>query len=158
LTEALDLICGHGSVALIEHKSGDAATCVQLLRERGLINRVVVISFDWSYLRVFHQLEPAQALGALGPPTHLLDGRKPLRRRRQLSARWLDDLAGTGAQIAVWNRRVSKAAIAEAHDRAFKVWTYTINETKLARFLLDAGVDGLITNHPPLIQRVVSRT
>jgi glycerophosphoryl diester phosphodiesterase len=153
LVEALDLICDHGSVALIEHKSGDAATCVQLLRERELINRVVVISFDWSYLRDFHELEPTQVLGALGPPTRRVDGLKPSRRRGSLSAQWLNDLAGTGARLVVWNRRVSKVTVNSAHERGLKVWIYTVNETKLAQSLWASGVDGLITNHPPLIQQ-----
>lgn len=46
LTEALATI-QRGSVTLIERKAGDAATCARLLRERGLINHVVVQSFDW---------------------------------------------------------------------------------------------------------------
>jgi len=65
LSEALDFICGHGGVALIERKSGDAATLAKLLRERDLINKVVVISFNWKFLREFHELEPSQVLGAL---------------------------------------------------------------------------------------------
>jgi len=156
LTEALSAICDHGKVALIEHKSGDAATCVRLLRERKLINRVVIISFDWSYLRAFHDLEPSQVLGALGPPTHLVNGRKPGRRKKPLSAEWLDDLATTGAKLAVWNRRVSKTAVSHAHDRGLKVWIYTVNSPGLARQLLACGVDGLITNHPPLIRKIIT--
>ena len=153
LTEALDLICGQGSATVIEHKSGDAATCVQLLRERQCINRVVVISFDWSYLHNFHELEPSQLLGALGPPTHLVDGRKPKRRSKSLGVKWLDDLAGTGAKLAVWNRHVSKDAVAQAHQRGLKVWVYTVNDPAQAAQLLGAGVDGLITNKLSEIQR-----
>jgi glycerophosphoryl diester phosphodiesterase len=67
LTEALQLI-QPANITLIEQKQGDAATCVKLLRERDLINRVVVQSFDWSYLRDFHALVPEQILGALGTP------------------------------------------------------------------------------------------
>jgi len=152
LTEALDCICGAGSVALIEHKSGDAATCVELLRERNLVNKVVVISFNWSYLRELHELEPAQALGALGRPTHLTDGREPARSSKQLSVEWLDALADTGAKLAVWNKQVSKASVDLAHQRGLKVWIYTVNDTGLAAQLLDAGVDGIITNEIRLIR------
>jgi glycerophosphoryl diester phosphodiesterase len=45
LSEALDVI-QRGSVTLIERKAGDAATCVKLLRERDLINRVIVQAFQ----------------------------------------------------------------------------------------------------------------
>lgn len=152
LAEALQFICGQGAVALIEHKSGDAATCARLLRERNLINRVVVISFDWSWLRAFHELEPAQALGALGVPTHLADGRRPPRRRRQLGGDWLDDLAATGASVTVWNRSVSKPAIQLAHRRGLKVWVYTVNDLRQAGQLIERGVDGIITNDPALLR------
>ena len=46
LEEALDFICGNDGVPLIEHKSGDAETLAHILRERRLINKVVVISFQ----------------------------------------------------------------------------------------------------------------
>ena len=68
LAQALEVI-QRGSVTLIERKAGDAATCVKLLRERDLVDRVVVQAFDWDYLRDFHRLEPTQVLGALGPPS-----------------------------------------------------------------------------------------
>ena len=63
LTEALDAIQGSGGVTLIERKQGDAATLVRLLCEKKLINQLVVQSFDWQYLKEFHELEPTQVLG-----------------------------------------------------------------------------------------------
>jgi len=156
LTEALDFICGHGVVALIEHKSGDAETLVALLCERKLINHVVVISFDWKFLREFHALDETQILGALGPPIRSADGRKPSGHSKKLCARSLDELEETGARIVVWNRRISKASVQRAHERGLKVWIYTVDDPKLAKQLLDIGVDGIITNHPPLIRNVVA--
>ncbi len=145
LTEALDFISGHGGVAVIERKSGDAATLAKLLRDRHLINKVVVISFNWRFLRELHQLEPSQILGALGPPTRLTNGRRPTRIRRGLSVR-LSDLKKTGASIAVWNQRVSKGVVQRARKRGLSVWVYTVNEAKLARRLCQFGVSGIITN------------
>lgn len=145
LIEAMDLICGSGRVALIERKSGDAATLAQLLRERNLLDRVVVIAFDWRFLRQLHELEPALVLGALGPPVRLSNGRKPTRIRRGLAVR-LNDLVKTGAKLAVWNHRVSKRAVQKAHRRGLFVWVYTINEARLARQLVARGVTGIITN------------
>jgi glycerophosphoryl diester phosphodiesterase len=152
LTEALDFICDHGGVPLIEHKSGDAETLVRLLREQNLINKVVVISFNWKFLRELHELEPTQVLGALGPPARLSHGRRPAHVRRGLAAR-LKDLASTGAKIAVWNPRISKRAIQLAHAHELKIWIYTINRSKAARALLRRGVDGIITNNISAIQQ-----
>lgn len=145
LAEALDFICGNGGIAVIEQKSGDAGTLARMLRERNLINRVVVISFDWQFLREFHGLEARQVLGALGPPARLSNGRKPTGIRRGLGVR-LNDLTKTGARIAVWNHRVSKRAAQKAHRRGLQVWVYTIDEASRARQLRARGVGGIITN------------
>jgi glycerophosphoryl diester phosphodiesterase len=145
LGEALDFICGHGGVPVIEHKSGDALTLARLLRERELINQVVVISFNWKFLRELHELEPGQILGALGPPARLSHGRRPIHPRRQLSSR-LGDLAKTGARIAVWNRKVSRRSIQRAHDRGVKVWIYTVDNARVARQLIRRGANAIISN------------
>jgi glycerophosphoryl diester phosphodiesterase len=155
LAEALDTI-QQSSVALIERKAGDPAGCIKLLHNKGLINKVVVQAFDWEYLRQFHEQEPEQALGALGPPTLMPDGKIPSGRGKELSAAWLDDLLKTGAKVAVWNRQVSKEAVELAHERGLKVWVYTINESARANRLLTMGVDGLITNSAALIWRTLA--
>src|SRR5437868_3368184 len=110
LSEALDTI-QKGSVTLIERKGGDAAACIKLLRERHLINKVVVQSFDWEYLRSFHEQEPDQVLGALGPPYLLPGGTKPPAMPKELGAHWLDELQKTGARVAVWNQQVSEETV-----------------------------------------------
>jgi glycerophosphoryl diester phosphodiesterase len=155
LVEALDFICGNGAVAVIEQKSGDAETLARILHERNLINKVVVISFNWKFLREFHALEPKQILGALGPPSRLSNGRRPMHHRRKLGSR-LKDIEKTGAQLAVWNRKVSKRDVQTARKRGLKVWVYTIDDVKSARRLLKRGVDGIITNVIAVIQRMRS--
>ncbi len=155
LSEALDTI-QNGSVTLIERKGGDPESCVKLLRSKHLINKVIVQAFDWEYLRGFHAIEPEQVLGALGPPVKLADGKKPGDQPKELSAAWLDELAKTGAKAAVWNNKVSKAAVDLAHQRGLRVWIYTINDPAEANRLLDMGVDGIITNNTGLIWRTVA--
>jgi glycerophosphoryl diester phosphodiesterase len=154
LTEALDLICGSGSIAVIEHKSGEAGTLSELLRDRNVVDRVVVISFDWKFLRTIRQLEPDLLLGALGRPERMADGRRPLRLSKRLDARWLDDLMKTGANLTVWNRQVSETAARLAHERGLKVWVYTVDETQVARKLIQVGVDGLITNRVAAMRKL----
>jgi glycerophosphoryl diester phosphodiesterase len=155
LAEALDTI-QQVSVTLIERKQGDPGSCIKLLRDKRLINKVVVQAFDWEYLREFHEQEPNQLLGALGPPTLLPDGKKPSGQSKELSAAWLDALQRTGAKVAVWNQKVSKKAVQLAHERGLKVWVYTINNSALANRLLDMGVDGLITNDTSLMRKTLA--
>jgi glycerophosphoryl diester phosphodiesterase len=155
LTEALDVI-QDGAVPLIERKAGDAQLCIELLRRKNLINRVVVISFDWNYLHAFHELEPSQVLGALGPADLLSNGRKPSGFSKRLNAARLDEVQKVGARIIVWNRQVRKEAVRQAHQRGLKVWVYTVNTLPLANRLLDLGVDGLITNNPSFIWKTLA--
>jgi glycerophosphoryl diester phosphodiesterase len=124
------------------------------------VNSVVVQSFDWHYLNEFHDQLPAQALGALGPPTHSSSGAEIDNRRleveKQLSAKWLDDLALTGARVVVWSQQVSQESVELAHQRGLKVWVYTIDDPDLANRLLNMGVDGIITNNTSLIWRTIA--
>jgi glycerophosphoryl diester phosphodiesterase len=150
LSEAVEMI-GRNSIALIEHKAGGAADLVAFLRRCDLINKVVLQSFDWEFLRTVNELEPEQVLGALGPAHRLAGRKKPLGISRKLNKSWLNQAAKTGARVIVWNRKVSKRAVRLAHERGLKVWVYTVNNTALARRLLRADVDGLITNDPPTV-------
>ena len=153
LAEAVGLI-RQGSMPLIERKAGDVAGYLEFLRENKLVGEVVVQSFDWEFLRALRAAEPRLVLGALGPARMLAGGRKPLGISRKLNAAWLKQIEKSGAQIAVWNRQISKTAIRRAHERGLAVWIYTVDNTRLARRLLAAGVDGLITNRPILIRKV----
>ncbi len=157
LAEALNSIQSAGGMTVIERKAGDARTCVELLQANKLINHVVVISFDWEYLRAFHELAPTQILGALGPPAVLANGKKPSGVKKTLNAARLDQLQKTGAQVVVWDRRVTRESVVRAHQRGLKVWIYTIDQPSLANRLLDLGVDGIITNNPALILKTTAR-
>ncbi len=154
LEAALDFIQPRGTT-LIERKGGDAATLAQMLRRKSLVNRVVVQSFDWDFLRAYRALDPAQILGALGPAGSR-QGRKLTDAEKELSSAWLDEVRATGAQIAVWNRQVNRAAVDDAHSRGLRVWVYTINDEAEAQRLLALGVDGLITDHPALLWKALA--
>lgn len=146
LTEALDTIQS-GSVTLIERKAGDATTCARLLRERGLINHVVVQSFDWDFLRALHALVPEQALGALGPKG----------QSEPLNPAHAEAVAQLGAKAIVWSETISPEGIRAAHERGLKVWIYTIDDPEKARALVSLGVDGIITNQPALIRAALPK-
>jgi glycerophosphoryl diester phosphodiesterase len=154
LSESLDLI-QDGNLTLIHHKEGDAATCLKLLREKNLINKVVVQSFDWNYLKDFHQREPKQILGALGPLWGR-NGKQLNDAEKILDKTWVDEVKSVGATIAVWNHQVTKEGIQYAHQQGLKVWIYTINEPAMANKMLDLGVDGIITDNTSFLWRTLA--
>src|SRR6478672_10933751 len=57
LVESLDLIQS-GSITLVERKQGDAETVVRLLKEKNLLDKVVVQGFDWEYVARCRELAP----------------------------------------------------------------------------------------------------
>ena len=154
LDEALDVIQA-GGVTLIERKAGPAKDCVELIRRKSLLNRVVVQSFDWDYLAEYHRLEPTQVLGGLGP-WGSFHGQKLSDEDKWLSARWVDEAIKTGVRAIVWNRQVRRDGIQRAQAQGLKVWVYTIDEAAMANELLDLGVDGIICNNPAQMWRTMA--
>lgn len=142
LDASLDAI-QKGSVTLVERKAGDAATCVKLLENKKLLDRVVVQSFDWDYVSECRKLAPNLVLAALGS--------KPLNHGQ------LENAAQTGAQVIAWNHKeITRREIEAIHAKGLKAWVYTVDEPARAKQLIAAGIDGIITNVPQEMLRLRS--
>ncbi len=155
LEEALNLIQADGGMCLIERKGGAPAHIVEFLKDRKLINQVVLQSFDWDYLKEVHALQPDQVLWALGPQKYW-EGEKLEKEDRELSPEWIDRALETGARLVVWNQQVNEEALEYAHGKGIKIVVYTVNELEPAQQFLEAGVDGLITNNAGLIWKAMA--
>ncbi len=132
LAEAIDAI-QVGSTTLIEHKSGDARTCIDLLRRKKCLNEVVVQSFDWGFLRDCHRLAPNLTIVALGD--------------KELTDGLLDSAQALGAAGVGWKEDlIGPAQIEAVHRRGLKAWVYTVDDPRRAEELAEAGIDGIITN------------
>jgi glycerophosphoryl diester phosphodiesterase len=142
LEDALDVIQA-GSTTLVEHKQGDAKTCIELLERKGLLDKVVVQSFHWDFLADCRRLAPNLVLGALGD--------------EELTPARLAELEKLNVQAVGWSHKDLKPQdIANLHDRGWKVWVYTVNEEPRARELIAAGVDAIITDMPHKIQPLLT--
>jgi len=141
LDAALDTI-QKGSMTLIERKHGDAATCVALLKDKKLLDQVVVQAFDWDYLTDCHRIAPNLVLGALG--------------HKEVTPDKLDQVAKTGATVVGWeDKYTSSETIKAIHDRGWKAWVWTVDDPQRAIALVQAGADGIITNRPAEIRSAV---
>lgn len=144
LVEALTTIQA-GSVTLIERKAGDPATCVKLLKDRKLVDQVVVQAFDWDFLAGCHALDPSLILGALGD--------------KELTADKLDRIARCGAKVVGWSDRDTTAeSIRAIHDRGWRAWVWTVDDPARARQLVEMKIDGIITNRPAEIRKAVGKS
>lgn len=143
LEEALDVIHAE-SRALIEQKAGDAKTLVDLLHRKKLLDTAIVQSFDWTFLAECNQLVPRLSLAALG--------------KSLLTAARLDEIERTGARIVAWKQeRLGRREIAAVHRRGWQCFAYTVNDLRRARTLVEWGLDGLITDVPAEMMRVLPR-
>jgi glycerophosphoryl diester phosphodiesterase len=134
LAEALDVIQA-GSTTLIEHKAGDAKTCIELLDANKMRGTVVVQSFNWDFLVDCRQIAPDLTMAALGD--------------KEITAERLDQIAPTGSQVVAWSEKyLDRKAIDSIHARGWKAWTYTVDSPDRAKQLIAAGLDGIITNVP----------
>ncbi len=141
LAEALDTIQA-GSMTLIERKGGDPAACVALLKQKKLLDDVVVQSFDWDFLAGCHELAPQLVLGALGS--------------RELTSERLDKIVACGARVVGWEDRDTNAAtIAAIHARGLKAWVWTVDAPQKVREFVRDKIDGIITNRPAETRAIV---
>lgn len=142
LEQSLDLI-QTGSVTLVERKAGDAETLVRLLTEKNLLDRVVVQAFDWAYLADCRRLAPSLALGALGD--------------KAITPERIEQLKRLNVQAIGWSHKdLNAEVIAELHRHGWKVWAYTVNDEQRGKELIAAGIDGLITDYPDRIKRLLA--
>jgi glycerophosphoryl diester phosphodiesterase len=142
LAEAIDTI-QTGSMTLIERKAGDAKTCVDYLKAKNLLDKVVVQAFDWNYVADCHELAPELTLAALGG--------------KEITGKRLDAVVATGARIAAWHQdSLSRESIGRIHNRGLRAWAFTVDDPRRIQELLDAGIDGIISNKPGLVREIIA--
>jgi glycerophosphoryl diester phosphodiesterase len=113
---------------------GGEHALISSLRESGEIPRTVVISFDTAILESVRRLEPTLMTGVL------YDGQidRPVERAVDIGAR----------QLAVRGDLVTPLLLAEARKKDLQVVCWTVNQPAHMRLLIDAGVDGIMSDYP----------
>ncbi len=120
---------GRGAYPGLERAALDAVT------SRGLLDRTLFSCFDDGVLARLRDAEPRARLG------HLVSPRDP--------DRWVERAHAVGAEaVNPWFGLASPDWIRRAHAEGLAVLPYTVDEPDAMQRLLEAGVDGLFTNHP----------
>ena len=98
------------------------------------IARVIILSFDPATLDSVYRLDETVMTGFLCeiPSSDLVE------RAVRLGAR----------QLAPRGDLVTPALVKHAHESGLQVVAWTINEPEQMRRLMDAGVDGIMTDYP----------
>jgi glycerophosphoryl diester phosphodiesterase len=147
------------------------------IRRAGLLDRVTIQSFDWGSLMRMRQVEPRLPLVALTNGDFLQVGKPG-------ASPWLggidvDDFGGSYVRAAdsfgadalspvhgnPQNGKVTDPGyqpyttpemVREAHARGMAVVPWTVDDKATMESLMDAGVDGLITDYPNRLREVMA--
>ncbi len=155
LREVLELAKGHAQVC-IEIKSSKrkgimgrypniAETVVDEVRATGMLDQVLVISFDWMVLPQVRSLEPALQTGAL------VSGDVWNARAERALPILLERLTMLGCNwINVHHDLLTGEMLETAHAHGFRLGVWTINTERAIRRFAAAGVDALTSDRPDL--------
>lgn len=115
---------------------------VSVLKEKGVISRTVIQSFDMRPLQVLHQKYPAIKLS-------LLTGKNAKDAEQMLQR-----LGFTPAVYSPEFSTVTPEMISYCHAQKIKVLPWTVNTAEEIQKLKDLGVDGVISDNPVLFQKI----
>jgi len=127
----------------IEIKEGAVERQVcELMRSHDALTTSIVSSFEWKALEAVRAIDSAIRVGLLAEknPAALLDGAVAMRA------------------YAVNPRydMVDAEFCREAHARGLAVLVWTVDAPAAMRILIDAGVDGIMTNYPARLRDVLA--
>jgi glycerophosphoryl diester phosphodiesterase len=121
-----------------------AGELVRQLRARGGARRVLVSSFDHGVLRTLHTIAPDLPLGVLYTAVRDFGTPPSVLCRR------------AGATVFICSRsQLRRRHCAEARSRGTAVLVYGVDRPEQLRHVLRMGVDGVITNTPHEIRRML---
>lgn len=118
----------------------ERAVC-EIVRRHDAIGSTVVSSFEWNQLRLVAEAEPRIRIALLASGDRLA----------------MIEAAAAMRAYAVAPRfdLVRPELCAEAHRRGLRVLTWTVDRRRAMRRLIAAGVDGIMTNYPERLRRVL---
>lgn len=128
----------------IRHPAPDvyADLLLGVLREKHILDRTTIQSFDVRPLQYLHRHEPGIALSYLVENTA-----EPLRAQ-------VDKLGFVPQLYSPHFKMLTAPMVEEAHQKGMQVIPWTVNTVADMRILLDMGVDGLISDYPDLFDQI----
>ncbi|QLK86262.1 glycerophosphodiester phosphodiesterase family protein [Staphylococcus sp. 17KM0847] len=141
--EILTLCKNYSKTLLIEVKkpkiyAGIKETLIQKIKYHPFPNnRIIVQSFDQSFIKALHQEIPYIHLGVLIS-----------KRKYWLKQPLFHEIAQYADYVNPNYQLVNRKFIQRAHEHHLKVMPYTVNDIQTAKKLIQLGVDGVITDIP----------
>ena len=145
----------NGSVAIVRK-------VVEEVRARGLEDRTILHSFDWNLLDECARVAPDMPRSYLSQLPENTDA-----KGEDSSKAVAPDFESLGVSIpqavadaggSLWcpyYMDVTPELVVEAHELGLIVCCWTANETQDINRMIDAGVDGIVTDYPGRVQRLL---
>lgn len=124
---------------------GVEAATLAAIENAGARDRVITSSFNPLALRRMYQLDPRIPRGLLYRPN------LPIYLRRA----WLRPLAHPTALHPHYSM-ITREFVAWARGKGYQVNTWTVDDPEETKRLIDLGVDGIITNKPDVLRKIVA--
>jgi glycerophosphoryl diester phosphodiesterase len=137
LGEALDFLRGKVKVLIELKEVGIEEKVLESVRERGMVDDVIIISFHEEALKKVRELEEKVATGLI-----YVRHKKPVEAALALKAGYLLPLY----------RFTHSADVKKAHEAGLKVIVWTINTPQEATTYKQKNVDGITTDNPNIFQ------
>lgn len=128
------------------------------VRSAGKADRVEIQSFDWRTLPIVRQAEPSIPLVALWngqtwvPDSPWLAGVNPAVVGEPMIGAMM---VGANILSPEYTLVAGKPFVDHAHSLGLKVIPWTVNDPEVMRRQIADGVDGIITDYPPLLRSVL---
>ena len=136
LTEVLDSVGKRVKVLVELKETGIEEQVLGLIRQKGLIENVVIVSFHEDALRKVRELDGEVATGLI-----YVRHKNPIQAALELKAEYLLSLY----------RFTHSANIKKAHEKGLKVIVWTINNEEEVAEYRKKGVDGIATDRPDIL-------
>ncbi len=155
--EAVDLV--NGRVALqVEIKvkpdgsryPGIEQKVVDILRKADMVEKTVIISFDWPTLTDIKSIEPRLKTGALAAPSHFGTQKDVAAVARQVKAAGADYMGPEKTYL-------TGALLSELRKQGIGGGAWTVDDPDQMRKLAALQPDFLTTNRPDLLRQVLGR-
>ena len=145
-----------------------ADAVIAVVRAANMTDRTTLQSFDWRTLRYAQKVAPeiqTVCLTVQQPGDDNIQAGRP-GPSPLLAGLDVDDYGGSvprlvkAAGCAIWSpnaRDLTAETLAEAHKEGLKVVVWTVNEESEMNALAESGVDGIISDYPDRLRRVLAR-
>lgn len=147
------------------------------IRAHKMLEQVTIQSFDWGALMLVRELEPTLPIVALSNAQSFLqcgmEGGSPWtggidmddfdcnlpEAAASFGADAISPVHGSPQEGRItdadYTPFVTRAMVEQAHGLGLKVIPWTIDDTATLQYLVDMGVDGIITNYPDRLKAVL---